>query len=76
MSDVVVNTLVGVVGVKVAWSAISVSEDNVCLYQPLHVVPLHQPVHVIRLHHPVHVVHMHQPVHGVHAFHPLIVSLC
>ena len=66
MSDVVVNTLVGVVGIEVARGPISVSEDNVCLQQPLHVV---------RLHHPVHVVHLHQPIHGVHALHPLIVGL-
>ena len=67
MSDVVVNTLVGVVGIEVARGAISVSEDNVCL---------HQPLHVVHRHHPVHVVHLHQPVHGVHALHPLIVGLC
>ena len=75
MSDVVVNTLVGVVGVKVAWSAISVSEDNVCLHQPLHVVHLHHPVHVLHLRHPVQIIHLHQPLHGVHALHPLIVGL-
>ena len=67
MSDVVVNTLVGVVGIEVARGPISVSEDNVCLYQPLHVVPLH---------HPVHVLHLHQPLLVVHALHPLIVGLC
>ena len=75
MSDVVVNTLVGVVGIEVARGPISVSEDNVCLYQPLHVVHLRHPVHVLHLRHPVQVIHLHQPLHGVHALHPLIVGL-
>ena len=33
-----VNPLVGVVGIEVARSPISVPEDNVRLYQPLHII--------------------------------------
>ena len=66
MSDVG-NPLVRVVWIEVARGAISVPEDNVRLYQPVHVVNLYQPLHVV---------HMHQPAHVVQDLHPLIVGFC
>ena len=51
------NSLVRVVGIEVARSSISVPEDNVSLYQTLHIICLFEHLCTIRLYQPLHIIH-------------------
>ena len=62
-----VGSLVRVVGIEVARSSISVSEDNVSLYQTLHIICLFEHLRIIRL---------YQPLHIIDAWDALFVSFC